>query len=77
MEDLSCEESNYKSDRADSVGSSKRECLSCEFSSFKGGSSGSEAADGATVEPYHYEPLGNHSSGGVREMSDSSPVIDP
>ena len=48
-EDLNCEESNYKSDRADSVGSSKSECLSCEFSSFKGGSSGSEAADGATI----------------------------
>ena len=57
MEDLSCEKINYKSDRADSVGSSKSECLSCKFSSFEGDSSGSEAADGATVESYHYEPL--------------------
>ena len=55
MEDLNCEESNYKSDRADSVGSSKSECLSCEFSSFKGGSSGSEAADGATIEPFEWQ----------------------
>ena len=29
----------------------------------EGGSSGSEAADGATVEPYQYKPLGSHSSG--------------
>ena len=53
-EDLSCEESDYGSDRADSVGSSKNQSevsLSCEFSSFEGGSSGSEVADSATVEP--------------------------
>ena len=53
-EDLSCEESNYKSDRADSVGTSKSKCLSCEFSSFKGGNFGSEAVDGATVEPFEW-----------------------
>ena len=28
------------------------------------GSSGSEAVDGATVEPYQYKPLGSHSSSG-------------
>ena len=42
-EDLSREESDYKSNRADSVGSSKSKCLSCEFSSFKSGNPGSEA----------------------------------
>ena len=66
--DLSCKESNYGNDRADSVGSSKSESevsLSCEFSSFEGGSSGSEVADSATVEPHQYEPLGSHSSGGT------------
>ena len=30
----------------------------------EGGSSGSEAVDGATVEPYQYKPLGSHSSSG-------------
>ena len=54
-EDLNCEESDYKSDHADSVCSSKSKCLSCEFSSFKGGSSGSEAADGATAEPFEWQ----------------------
>ena len=34
-EDLNCEESDYKSDRADSVGSSKSKCLSCEFHRLK------------------------------------------
>ena len=32
-------------------------------SSFEGGSSGSEAVDSATIEPYQYKPLGSHSSG--------------
>ena len=54
-EDLNCEESDYKSDHADSVCSSKSKCLSCEFSSFKGGSSGSEAADDATIEPFEWQ----------------------
>ena len=77
-EELSCEESDYGSDRADSLGSSKSESelnLSCEFSSFEGGSSGSEAADGeavATVEPYQYEPLDSHSSGGTDSAEGSS-----
>ena len=33
--------------------------VNCEFSSFEGGSSGSEATDGeviTTIEPYQYEP---------------------
>ena len=53
-EDLSCEENAYKNNRTDSVGSSKSKCLSCEFSSFKGGNFGSEAVDGATVEPFKW-----------------------
>ena len=73
-EELSYEES----DGADSLGSSKSESelsLSCEFSSFEGGSSGSQAADGeavATVEPYQYEPLDSHSSGGTDSAEGSS-----
>ena len=58
-EDLSYEEIDYGSDRTDSVGSSKSEregSLSCEFSLFEGGSSGSEAADGATVHR-EYSPI--------------------
>ena len=75
-EDLSCEESDYGSDRADSVGSSKSESemsLSFEFSSFEGSSSGSEAVDGATVEPYQYKPpLGSHLSGGIDSSGGSA-----
>ena len=69
--DLSCEESDYGSDWADSVGSSKSVCLSCKFS-FESGSSGSEAADGGTVEPYQYEPLGSQSSGGTKSSGGSA-----
>ena len=54
-EDLNCEESDYGSDQADSVGSSKSESVSCEFSLFEGGSSGSEAADSATIEPFELQ----------------------
>ena len=74
-EDLSCEESDYGNDGTESVGSSKSESevtLSCEFSSFEGGSSGSEAADSATIEPYQYEPLGSHSSGGTDSSGGST-----
>ena len=64
-EDLSRRESDYDSDRADSLGSSKSGSelsLSCEFSPFD---SGSEAADGAiaTVEPYQHQPVDSHLSG--------------
>ena len=77
-EDLSCEESDYGNDCADSLDSEKSESelsLSCEFSSFEGSSSGSEAEDGeavATVEPYQYEPLDSHSSGGTDSAEGSS-----
>ena len=72
-EELSCEESDYDSDHVDGLGSSNESelSLSCEFSPFEGGSSGSEAAEGeavALVEPYQYEPFDSHSSG----ASDSS-----
>ena len=75
-EDLSCEESDYGSSDADSVGNSKSKSevsLSCKFSSFEGDSSGSEAADGATVEPYQYESLGSHLSGGTDSSGENSP----
>ena len=56
------------------MGSSKSESelsLSCEFSPFD---SGSEAAEGAiaTVEPYQYEPVDSHSSGGSDSREGSS-----
>ena len=52
LKTYSCEESDYGSDRADSVGNSKsgsEVSLSCEFSLFEGDSSGSEAPDGEHV----------------------------
>ena len=51
-EELSYEESDYDSDHIDSRGSSNESelSLSCEFSSFEGGSSKSEAAEGEAVE---------------------------
>ena len=74
-EDLSCEETTTGAMDGESVGSSKSEregSLSCEFSLFEGGSSGSEAADGATIEPYQYEPLGSHSSSGTDSSGGSA-----
>ena len=58
-EHLSYEEIDYRSDRTDNVGSSRSKSevsLSCKFSLFEGGSSGSEAADGATVHR-EYSPI--------------------
>lgn len=70
-EDLTCRESDYDSDRADSLGSSKSESelsLSCDFSPFDSGSEGAIA----TVEPYQYEPVDSHSSGGSDSREGSS-----
>lgn len=72
---LSEGESDYGSDRSNSVDSEGELSLSCEFSSFEGGSSGSEEADSetvATVEPYQYEPVDSHSSGGTDSPNGSS-----
>ena len=70
-EELNHEESDYGSDCTNSLDSSKSKSelsLSCEFSSFEGGISGSEVVDSeavATVEPYQYEPLDSHLSAGT------------
>ena len=59
-EGLTCEESDYRSDRADSVASSKSKCLSCKFSSFEGGSSVSEAVNSAISQSHLFlPPFGN------------------
>lgn len=67
--------SGGESDRSDSVDSEGELSLSCEFSSFEGVSSGSEEAESetvATVEPYQYEPVDSHSSGGSDSSNGSS-----
>ena len=76
-EDLSCEENDYRSDCADSVGSSKSESevsLSCEFSSFELGWQLWIRCQW-TVPPLNrnqYKPLGSHSSGGIDSSGGSA-----